>query len=79
MSFTRRQVLAGLAGLGVAGLGAGGWGLWQVKQLQAVDHARSAQLDEARGQARGRQDLARGGGGDDLFLCSDGGRHVLIS
>lgn len=45
--------LAALALLiGIAGLGAGGWGLWQVKQLQAVDHARSAQLDEARGQAQ---------------------------
>ena len=28
MSFTRRQVLAGLAGVGIAGLGAGGVRYW---------------------------------------------------
>ena len=38
--------------VGVAGLGVGGWGLWQTQQLQARDHARAQQLDEARGQTQ---------------------------
>ena len=38
MSFTRRQVLAGLAGLGVAGLGAGGVRYWLGRPENVVTH-----------------------------------------
>jgi FtsP/CotA-like multicopper oxidase with cupredoxin domain len=38
MSFTRRQVLAGLAGLGVAGLGAGGVRYWLGRPENVVSH-----------------------------------------
>ncbi|WP_435607101.1 uroporphyrinogen-III C-methyltransferase [Pseudomonas knackmussii] len=38
--------------IGLAGLGAGGWGLLQVQKLQARDQARSAQIEESRGQAQ---------------------------
>lgn len=38
MSFTRRQILAGLAGLGVVGLGAGGARYWLGRPLDAETH-----------------------------------------
>ncbi|CAD5108086.1 multicopper oxidase family protein [Zestomonas carbonaria] len=38
MAFTRRQVLAGLAGLGVVGLGAGGARYWLGRPLHATTH-----------------------------------------
>ncbi len=38
MSFTRRQILAGLAGLGVVGLGAGGVRYWLGRPLDGASH-----------------------------------------
>jgi len=38
MSFTRRQVLAGLAGLGIAGLGAGGVRYWLGRPENVATH-----------------------------------------
>ena len=38
MTFTRRQILAGLAGLGVAGLGAGGVRYWLGRPLNTASH-----------------------------------------
>ena len=38
MAFTRRQILAGIAGLGVAGLGAGGVRYWLGRPQNVATH-----------------------------------------